>query len=65
MFKRLNSGGSPAEAHEIRNASLRIVGETGERFLSFLQECAANDAFKETTEVLSDQSKQRNCPEFR
>lgn len=25
MFKRLNSAGSPAEAHEIRNASLRIV----------------------------------------
>ena len=37
MFKRLNSGGSPAEAHEIRNASLRIVGETGEKFLTFLQ----------------------------
>jgi hypothetical protein len=59
MFKRLNSGGSPAEAHEIRNASLRIVGETGERFLSFLQECAEHEGFKNTTEVLSDQAKQR------
>ncbi len=59
MFKRLNSGGSPAEAHEIRNASLRIVGEAGEKFLGFLRECAEHDGFQETTEVLSDQAKQR------
>jgi hypothetical protein len=59
MFKRLNSGGSPAEAHEIRNASLRIVGETGERFLAFLQTCAQNHGFEEVTETLSDQAKQR------
>lgn len=59
MFKRLNSGGSPAEAHEIRNASLRIVGEPGERFLDFLQECAEHEGFQDTTEVLSDQAKQR------
>src|SRR5271165_1219165 len=36
MFKRLNAGGSPAEPHEVRNASLRIVGSAGERFLGFL-----------------------------
>ena len=59
MFKRLNSGGSPAEAHEIRNASLRIVGEAGERFLAFLQQCANHDGFQEATEILSDQAKQR------
>lgn len=59
MFKRLNSGGSPAEAHEIRNASLRIVGEEGERFLAFLQKCAGHEGFKEVTDVLSDQAKQR------
>ena len=59
MFKRLNSGGSPAEAHEIRNASLRIVGETGEKFLAFLQKCAEHNGFQEATEILSDQAKQR------
>lgn len=59
MFKRLNSGGSPAEAHEIRNASLRIVGEAGETFLAFLQKCAQHDGFQEATDVLSDQAKQR------
>lgn len=59
MFKRLNAGGSPAEAHEIRNASLRIVGETGEKFLAFLQRCAEHHGFQEVTEILSDQAKQR------
>jgi hypothetical protein len=59
MFKRLNSGGSPAEAHEIRNASLRIVGETGEKFLAFLQRCAEHDGFQLVTDILSDQAKQR------
>lgn len=59
MFKRLNAGGSPAEAHEIRNASLRIVGEPGERFLSFLARCAVQSGFQDTTDTLSDQGKQR------
>jgi hypothetical protein len=59
MFKRLNAGGSPAEAHEVRNASLRIVGESGERFLEFLEACAARDSFMELTDTLSDQAKQR------
>ena len=59
MFKRLNSGGSPAEAHEIRNASLRIVGASGEKFLSFLGQCAESQAFTDLTETLSDQSKDR------
>jgi len=35
MFKRLNAGGSPAEAQEVRNASLRIAGKNGEQFLAF------------------------------
>jgi Protein of unknown function DUF262 len=59
MFKRLNSGGSPAEAHEIRNASLRIVGEPGEMFLSFLDRCTRHPGFQEVTDTLSDQAKQR------
>ena len=59
MFKRLNAGGSPAEAHEIRNASLRIVGKKGEKFLSFLQECSQNPGYLDITETLSDQGKRR------
>ena len=59
MFKRLNSGGSPAEAHEIRNASLRIVGEPGEMFLAFLDKCARHSGFQDVTDTLSDQAKQR------
>lgn len=59
MFKRLNSGGSPAEPHEIRNASLRIVGAAGERFLAFLRDRAEDSAFQEVTETLSDQAKYR------
>lgn len=59
MFKRLNAGGSPAEAHEVRNASLRIVGESGARFLDFLETCSARGSFMELTDTLSDQAKQR------
>jgi hypothetical protein len=59
MFKRLNSGGSPAEAHEIRNASLRIIGAPGEQFLEFLQTCSARPSFLESTEALSEQAKDR------
>lgn len=59
MFKRLNAGGSPAEAHEVRNASLRIVGPPGERFLEFLDACARRASFEELTETLSEQGKRR------
>jgi hypothetical protein len=59
MFKRLNTGGSPAEAHEVRNASLRIVGERGEAFLEFLDSCSKLPSFEEVTETLSDQGKRR------
>jgi hypothetical protein len=59
MFKRLNAGGSEAEPHEIRNASLRIAGEAGERFLEFLGSCALHPGFQELTDTLSDQAKQR------
>ena len=59
MFKRLNAGGSPAEAHEVRNASLRIVGTSVERFLELLESCSARDSFMELTDTLSDQAKQR------
>jgi len=59
MFKRLNAGGSPAEAHEVRNASLRIVGSTGENFLKFLESCSKRPSFEACTDTLSDQAKRR------
>jgi Protein of unknown function DUF262 len=59
MFKRLNAGGSPAEAHEVRNASLRIVGPAGEAFLRFLDECSKRPFFEELTDTLSEQAKHR------
>jgi hypothetical protein len=59
MFKRLNAGGSPAEPHEVRNASLRIVGAAGEKFLEFLDACANTPSFKQSTELLSEQAKRR------
>lgn len=59
MFKRLNAGGSSAEPHEVRNASLRIVGEVGERFLDFLGRCSEYPAFQEITDTLSDTAKNR------
>jgi len=59
MFKRLNAGGSPAEPHEVRNASLRIIGIEGERFLGFLDRCSRLQAFDELTDTLSEQAKRR------
>jgi uncharacterized protein with ParB-like and HNH nuclease domain len=59
MFKRLNAGGSPAEAHEVRNASLRIIGAAGEAFLQFLGRCSESLPFQELTDTLSEQAKSR------
>lgn len=59
MFKRLNSGGSPAEYQEIRNAQVRILGAPGVEFLDFLSECSKFPDFEETTSTLSDTSKER------
>ena len=59
MFKRLNAGGSPAEAHEVRNASLRIVGQPGEAFLQFLERCSSRPSFQDVTDTLSEQAKRR------
>ena len=59
MFKRLNAGGSPAEPHEVRNASLRIIGTSGEELLQFLEKCSKFRPFDDLTDTLSDQAKSR------
>ena len=54
MFKRLNSGGSPAEYQEIRNAQIRVLGASGDEFLRFVGMCATNPDFFTATETISD-----------
>lgn len=54
MFKRLNSGGSPAEYQEIRNAQIRILGVEGAQFLEFIEQCSNRNSFHITTDTLAD-----------
>jgi hypothetical protein len=54
MFKRLNSGGSPAEYQEVRNATIRVLGEPGEEFLEFIEKCAKHEGFKKSTETIPE-----------
>jgi hypothetical protein len=54
MFKRLNAGGSKAEPQEIRNASLRIFGVGGTRFLDFVGRLATFDGFRVTISRLDE-----------
>ncbi len=59
MFKRLNSGGSPAAPHEIRNAVVRILGEKGDVFLKFLNDCAEIQSFQRVTSTIPDEWERR------
>lgn len=43
MFKRLNTGGSLLEAQEIRNSTIRFLGET---FIDFIQKLSKDENFK-------------------
>lgn len=54
MFKRLNTGGEILSHQEVRNCTSRMVGETGVKFYRFLQECAANQNFRNTRSKLSE-----------
>lgn len=51
MFKRLNTGGAPLSAQEIRNCSSRMV-EGGDLFYDAIQEMAQNPAFVTATSKL-------------
>ncbi|MGN0482898.1 MAG: DUF262 domain-containing protein [Lachnospiraceae bacterium] len=42
MFKRLNTGGELLSAQEIRNCTIRLLGDQG---ISFLEECSKNNDF--------------------
>lgn len=43
MFKRLNTGGSLLEAQEIRNSTIRFLGE---KFIDFIQDLSKDENFK-------------------
>ena len=43
MFKRLNTGGELLSAQEIRNCTIRLLGEEG---IDFLEECSKNEDFQ-------------------
>lgn len=49
MFKRLNTGGSILEAQEIRNSTIRFLGED---FIDFIQELSDNTHFKKTISLI-------------
>lgn len=57
LFKRLNTGGTPLSAQEIRNCSSRMIGEDGSKFYNFLIQCAKNKHFQECTDSLSDKAR--------
>ncbi len=63
MFKRLNTGGENLAPQEIRNCSSRMVGDTGEKFYNFLQQCANKDFFKNCIDRLPDTVKERKGDE--
>ena len=43
MFKRLNTGGALFSAQEIRNCTIRLLGEHG---INFIEECSCNADFR-------------------
>jgi hypothetical protein len=63
MFKRLNTGGSILASQEIRNCTARMLGEPGVRFYTFLQKCAAVQAFQDCIEPLSQSDKEQRGDE--
>ena len=53
MFKRLNTGGSDISPQEIRNCSVRMLGDAGVQFYGVLTDLAASESFVATTSTLS------------
>jgi Protein of unknown function DUF262 len=54
MFKRLNTGGEQLSEQEVRNCTIRLLGE---EFNSFIIKLAKNEAFRECIEPLSEESR--------
>lgn len=56
MFKRLNTGGAPLSAQEVRNATIRLLGT---RFNDFVQMLAKNEEFQKCVDLMTDEQKDR------
>ena len=56
MFKRLNTGGEQLSEQEIRNCTIRLLGE---EFNNFIVELRKNGDFYECIESLSEESRRR------
>ena len=63
MFKRLNTGGAALAPQEIRNCSARMLGDSGNKFYSFLQNCAQFEPFKICIETISETDLKRKGDE--
>lgn len=56
MFKRLNTGGELLTAQEIRNCTIRMLGNRG---IDFIKTCSQNNNFKTCINRLDDDKKQK------
>jgi hypothetical protein len=56
MFKRLNTGGEILSDQEVRNCTIRLLGD---RFNTFIQSLSADDAFKQCITPLSRDKRKR------
>jgi hypothetical protein len=63
MFKRLNTGGALLSPQEIRNCTVRMLGESGIEFYGFLKKCASNQAFRQCIDGLSDEARSQKGDE--
>jgi hypothetical protein len=54
MFKHLNTGGEPLNTQEVRNCTIRLLGE---EFNSFIIKLARNGDFRKCIEPLSEESR--------
>lgn len=54
MFKRLNTGGDPLSAQEVRNCTIRLLDD---KFNAFIGELAKNEDFKNCIRTISDEQR--------